>query len=158
MVRGSTTLSASRGRAVVAAALVVGLGHSAAAQFSAVRVSGSPATMRVEGSTAGAVPVPVIESSTSYTYANLLGNKKITAQLNASMPTGVTLRATFDAPRGATSIPNVQLDATARDVVTGLGFSLGSTAGITYTLSATPAAGVVPQQSRTVTLTVVSAP
>jgi hypothetical protein len=34
----------------------------------------------------------------------------------------------------------------------------GVTRGITYTLSATPAAGVVPLQSRTVTLTIVSMP
>ena len=154
----ATTWGMWRSRAVVAAALVVGLGRSAVAQFSSVRVSGSPATMRVSGSTAGAGPAPAVESSTAYTFANLFGTKKITAQLNTSMPTGVTLSATFDAPKGATSIPNVHLDATARDVVTGLGFTLGSTEGITYMLSATPAAGVVPQQSRTVTLTVVTAP
>jgi len=158
MGRGSTMWAGWRGRAVVAAALVAGLGRSAAAQFSSMQVSGSPATMRIVGSTAGAAPAPVVESSTTYTFANRNGTKKITAQLNTSMPAGVTLAATFEAPTGATTLPNVPLDATARDVVTGIGFAVSTTNGITYTLSATPAAGVVPQQSRTVTLTLVTAP
>lgn len=113
--------------------------------------------MRIQGATAGQVAAPVVESSTSYTLKNK-GNTKLTAQLSAPMPSGVTLSATFGAPSGAASIPNVALDALARDVVTGINGNSNSTYTITYTLSATLNAGVVPIQSRTVTLTVVSAP
>ena len=109
---------------------------------------------------AGSVAAAVTDNSTTYTVRNFGGtnSRKITAQLNAAMPTGVTLRATFDAPSGAVSVPNVALDATPRDVVTGIDFTINATKGITYTLSATPAAGVVARQSRTVTLTITSAP
>ena len=145
-------------RMVVVAMLLAGASRRAAAQYSSVRVSGSPGKLEVQGSVAGATPTPDSDNSSTYTVANIFGSKKVTAQLNAAMPSGVTLSATFAAPSGATSIPNVFLDATARDVVTGIGFTLGTTKTITYTLSATPAAGVVPAQSRTVTLTIVSAP
>jgi len=136
------------------------VGRHAGAQFATLRVSGSPATMQVQGAAAGSMALPVVESSTTYTFANIGGtnSRKIVAQLNAPMPAGVTLAVTFDAPSNAVRIPNVVLDATPRDVLTGIDFSLGSSGTITYTLSATPAAGVVPKQSRTVTLTIVSAP
>jgi len=148
-------------RGGLAALIGLGLhGRTAAAQvqFSVVRVSGSPAPMKVEGAVAGSVPAAAVDRSTSYTVATLTGHEKMTAQLSAPMPFGVTLAATFDVPSNWISIPNVALDATARDVVTGIDFTLGTTKTITYTLSATPAAGVVPPQSRTVTLTIVSAP
>jgi hypothetical protein len=147
-----------RVRTIVVAMLLAGVSQRAAAQLASVRVSGSPAKLEVTGAVAGSQPNADFDNSTTYTVANLFGNKKVTAQLNAAMPNGVTLMATFAAPSGATSIPNVVLDATARDVVTGIGFTLGTARSITYTLSATPAAGVVPAQSRSVTLTIVSAP
>lgn len=120
-------------------------------------VSGSPATMRIQGTTAGQVAAPVVESSTSYALKNK-GSTKLTAQLSAPMPSGVTLTATFAAPSGAVSIAKVALDAMARDVVTGINGNSNSTYNISYTLSATLDAGIVPIQSRTVTLTVVGAP
>jgi hypothetical protein len=144
-------------RAVVAAGLIAGFSRVGHAQSTTLRVSGSPAAMRIQGATAGQVAAPAVESSTSYTINNH-GTTKITAQLNAPMPTGVTLSATFGAPAGAVSLPNIALDALARDVVTGITAYGTNTAGITYTLSATLDAGVVPIQTRMVTLTVVTAP
>jgi hypothetical protein len=128
----------------------------ARAQFT---VTGSPSTLRVQTAVAGLAPAPVSDNSTSYTYKSPgPKNKKITAQLNAPMPSGVTLQVTLQAPSGAVSIPNVTLDATARDVVTGVPRRQDTPLSITYTLSATLDAGVVPPQSRTVTLTIVSSP
>lgn len=162
MRHGMTTARGLCGSAVVAVALVFGSSRIAAAQHETLLVSGSPAPMRVQTAVAGSVLVPVVDNSTTYTYTSQGdGNrKKITAQLNAPMPDGVTLQATFDSPDRASSIPDVVLDATARDVVTDLPFTHGSavTMGITYTLTATPAAGIVPAQSRTVTLTIIRAP
>ena len=124
-----------------------------------VTVSGSPATMVVQSAVAGSTPASVGDNSTTYTYVSPSNKaRKIMAQLDAPMPSGVTLSATFDAPAGATNVPNVALDATPRIVVTNLPKTNGSTLGITYTLSATLSAGVVSLQTRTVTLTIADAP
>jgi hypothetical protein len=155
-MRHATTVSGSRGYAVVAVALTLGVGRSAPAQT--LVVSGSPAPMRVSSAVAGGIPDAVTDASTSYTFNSPGPKKKITAQLSAPMPTGVTLQVTLDPQSGAVSIPNVSLDATARDVVTGIQAKQSTPLNITYTLTATLAAGVVPVQSRTVTLTITSAP
>jgi hypothetical protein len=162
MNRGAAAVSGRTWCTAVAAAALVALsafGHAAGAQPSKLSVSGSPATMRITTATAGFQPLPVMESSTTYSYDGNQSTTKITAQLSAPMPSGVTLRVTFEAGPDATSIPNVALDALARDVVTNIAKTNGAvTRGITYTLSATTAAGVVPLQSRTVTLTIVTMP
>ena len=157
MRRATTLLGSGRLRAVVAAGLIAGVSSIGHGQATSLAVSGSPATMRIQGATAGQVAAPVVESSTSYTIKSK-GNTKITAQLSAPMPSGVTLSATLGATGGAVSIPNVALDVIARDVVTGITNNGTNSAGITYTLSATLDAGVVPIQTRTVTLTIVGAP
>ena len=157
MGRATTLLRSGRLRAVVAVGLIVGFSRAGHAQATVLGVSGSPAPMRIQGATAGQVAAPVVESSTSYNIKTK-GNSKITAQLNAPMPSGVTLSATFGTPGSGVSIPNVALDAMARDVVTGINNNGNNSAAITYTLSATLDAGVVPIQTRTVTLTIVSAP
>lgn len=108
---------------------------------------------------AGQQPSAVVNASTSYVVTALLTSpRKITAQLSAPMPPGVTLTGLFAAPPGATSNGTVTLDATARDVVTNIGTTLNDTERITYTLSATVLAGVVASQSRTVTLTLTAFP
>lgn len=114
--------------------------------------------MRVSSAVAGGTPVAVTDASTSYTFNSPGPKKKITAQLSAPMPTGVTLQITMAPQSGAVSIPNVSLDATARDVVTGIMAKQNSPLNITYTLTATLDAGVVARQTRTVTLTITSAP
>ena len=121
-------------------------------------VSGSPGTLRIQGAVAGEDPTPVADNSTTYTITVSVPNAKITAHLDAPMPSGVTLAVTLAAPPGATSLSQVPLDATPRDVVTGLGITTGSTHSITYHLSATVAAGVVPLQARSVTLTLAALP
>ena len=126
------------------------------AQF--ISVSGSPSTLIVSSAVAGSPLNPASDASTSYFLIVLTGTaQKISAQLNSPMPAGVTLAATLAAPPGATSLGPVALDASARTVVTGIGLTIASRA-ISYQLTATPAAGVVPLQSRTVTLTVSAAP
>ena len=127
-----------------------------AAQLS---VSGSPPLLRISAAAAGSQPTSVTNSTTTYTITAItLFALKVTGQLNAAMPTGMTLTATLAAPPGATSAGAVQLDATARDLVTNIVLLSIATRSITYQLKATPAAGVVPTQSRTVTLTLTAAP
>ena len=52
----------------------------------------------------------------------------------------------------------VALDVTTRDMVTNITTVFNSTQTITYVLSATVAAGVIPIQTRTVTITVLNYP
>ena len=59
---------------------------------------------------------------------------------------------------GAVSLGAVTLDVTARQVVNSIKKNVTATAGITYTLTATAAAGVVPNSSRIVTLTLLTYP
>ena len=70
----------------------------------------------------------------------------------------MTCGSTISAPPGATSLGPIALDATDRNVVTNIPRRTDATLGITYTLSALVTAGVVPNGSRTITLTLVQAP
>ena len=140
------------GRTVILVALLVGAGR-ADAQLS---VSGNPSTLRVQSATAGGLPLPATDGSTSYNLFLLsFSQHKIVAQLNAPMPSGVTLSVSLGAPMTGTSAGSVDLSTTARTVVSGITFAF-SGSSISYQLSATPAAGVVPPQSRTVTFTIVA--
>jgi hypothetical protein len=160
MIRGSAAVPGRKWCTAVAAAAVVALCVSSdKAGAQSLSVSSNPATMRITTAVAGAQPNSVVEASTTYSYDSKQNNKNLVAQLNAPMPFGVTLTATFEAPPGATSVPDVVLSTTAQTVVVNVDAQKKAvTRGITYTLSATPAAGVVPLQSRTVTLTIVSMP
>jgi hypothetical protein len=150
-------------RAAIAALLLVVLcAVRGNAQPGTLKVSGSPGTMAIRSTAAaGLPPASVADATTTASIKTLAGPgaAKLTAQLNASMPAGVTLTISMSATPGGTSLGPVALDATARDVLTGIaGFNGTSTNAITYTLSATAAAGVIPLQSRTVTLTLTAAP
>lgn len=104
--------------------------------------------------------MPIVSAGGTYTITTPNANRTyaITAQLNANMPTGSTMAVTLDAPTGATSLGAVNLDVTARNVVTGIRRNTNATQNITYTFTATAAAGVIPLSSRTVTLTVIRFP
>ena len=145
-------------RLAVSLALVAMLpffGRVARAQT--LSVSGNPGLLRVSTAIAGSEPMAVTNASTTYTITTPNPNRpyKIAAQLDAAMPVGITLTATLEPPPGATSLGPIPLDMTARDVVTSVPRNTNATQLITYTLTATVVAGVVPPSSRIVTLTVV---
>jgi polyisoprenoid-binding protein YceI len=132
---------------------------SATVSAQTLSVSGSPPALVVSTAVAGAQPLAVTDATTSYTTsALLLQKKKITGQLNANMPAGVTLTIALVAPSGATSNGTVTLDNTPRDLVVNISNLIPATYPITYVLSATVSAGVIPSSSRTVTLTLVNFP
>ena len=146
------------GASVVTALLLLG---SRAVGAQTIVVSGNPGLLRINTAVAGSQPASVSNNSTTYTVVtpNPAGRTyKITAQLNSPMPAGVTLTATLAAPAGATSVGAVALDMTARDVVTGIPRQTNATRSITYQLSATVLAGVIPSSNRIVTLTVLRFP
>ncbi len=132
----------------------------AVAQFVTLTVTASPGAMNIVSvAAAGSQPTSVTDASTSYRVTSLFApQKKITAQLNAPMPPGMALTATYAATGGGTSNGPVALDATARNMVINIGPAFGANGAITYVLSATVAAGVVPSQTRTVTLTILNYP
>ena len=150
-------MTSSRALLLIVAPLLLG---TAPLSAQTIAVSGTPGLLRISTAVAGSQPVGVSNATTTYTVTTPQQNRtyRITARLDAPMPSGVTLAATLAAPPGSTSLGAVALDATNRDVVTGIRRNANTTRGITYQLSATVAAGVVPLSSRTVTLTIVQEP
>lgn len=106
----------------------------------------------VNTATAGSQPTPA-SSTGSWAVTSNQTNMKVTAQLSAAMPTGVTLTTNLTAPTGGTSAGAVALTTLAQNVVTGIGAVAESGLGLTYGLSATVAAGKVPATNVTVTYT-----
>jgi hypothetical protein len=148
----------SKIRQLFAAALALLGSNAVSAQT--VNVSGNPGLLRVSTAIAGSEPIAVSNSSTTYTVTTGNPNRlyKVTARLSAPMPVGVTLTGSYAAPPGATSLGPIALDGIDRDVVLSIPRRTDATQAITYTLSATVAAGVIPTSSRTVTLTIVQQP
>jgi hypothetical protein len=150
----TTTVARRVWRAAAVAGLMV-MAREARAQLS---VSGSPAQMTVSAAVAGSSPIGVSNSSTTYSVSSSppSGHYAITASINSAMPAGVTLTVTLAASKGVSAGP-VALGTTSQNVVTGITKSMGGQS-ITYNLTATPAAGVVPLQTRRVTFTLISTP
>ena len=124
-----------------------------------ITVSGSPAQMKVSAATAGLAPTAVSNSLTTFSVTKpALGKSRtITAHINAAMPAGVTLQVTFQSAGNGSSNGGVALSTTAQDVITGITARITG-ATITYQLSASVAAGVVPLQTRIVTFTAITTP
>lgn len=122
-----------------------------------ISVSGNPAALIITAATAGSAPNSVNDASTTYAITTNETSRKITGAINTAMPTGLTLTVQLAAPTGGTSAGAVTLTAVAADLVTGISTLNESTKTITYQLSATSAAGVVPSATKTVTLTLTAA-
>ena len=123
--------------------------------INALSVSADPGALTVNSATAGSPPNAATNSATSYAITTNETKKKITAAIDQAMPAGLTLQVNLQAPTGATSAGAVTLGTAAADVVTGISKLNESGKTITYTFSATTAAGTVSSTSRTVTLTIV---
>ena len=134
-------------------------GWTAAAEAQAAQTiltpSGSPAPFNVTTVITGFQPTPLSSSGLTYFVKSKhpAGPTKITAQLDANMPLGTTLTLNMAPPPGATSLGAVALDVTPRNMIINLDHENGASYGMTYVFTATVAAGVIPSQSRTVTLT-----
>jgi hypothetical protein len=121
--------------------------------ISSITVSGNPGALIITAAPSGSAPTSVQDATTSYAYTSNQ-TRKITAQIDTAMPSGLTLTVALAAPTGGTSAGDVTLGTSASDVVTGIPAVNESGKTITYKLSATAAAGVVASASKTVTLTV----
>ncbi|MFO7962981.1 MAG: hypothetical protein R6U50_03585, partial [Desulfobacterales bacterium] len=127
-------------------------------EINELSVSGHPADMVISTATAGSEPDEVTDASTTYAITTNCTNKKITAEIDAVMPDGVTLTINLAGPTdsvstGETDISNSNLGAV--DVVTGISKVAEAGINITYKLDAVVAAGVVADADRIVTLTII---
>lgn len=151
-------------RSLALLAMMSGLGSAAAAQtatqtltfqvdaINQIAFTGSPSLV-INAATAGGNP---INATTAVTWAVTTNQStaKITASLNAALPANVTLSVDLAAPTGASTAGAQPLGTTSVDLVTGITRVAESGLAVTYTLSATAAAGVVASTTRTVTYTI----
>ncbi|AHG90865.1 hypothetical protein J421_3328 [Gemmatirosa kalamazoonensis] len=144
-------LSAVRSAAAQTASQTVNFQVDAINQIS---VSAPSVTLNVTTATAGSAPTAVTSSSTTWAVTCNQTGAKITASIGSAMPSGVTLTASLGAPAGAASAGAQTLGTVAVDLVTGITKLNQSGLSVTYSLSATAAAGVVTATSRTVTYTI----
>jgi hypothetical protein len=151
-------------RTLIALSLMCGLAGLAAAQtvtqtvtfqvdaINQIAFTGNPSLV-VNTALAGNNPNTATNSVTWAVTTNQ-SNAKIAASLNAALPTDVTLSVNLAPPTGATTAGSQSLSTTSVDLVTGITRVAESSLAVTYTLSATAAAGVVASTTRTVTYTI----
>ena len=152
-------------RFLTALALMIGSTSAAIAQtatqtvsfqvdaINQIAFSGSPSLV-INTATAGSNPTATNNSTATWAVTTNQTGAKITASIGSNMPAGLTLTVDLAAPAGATSAGAQSLSTTAVDLVTTITRLAQSSLGVTYTLTATAAAGVVSSTSRTVTYTI----
>jgi len=123
------------------------------AAINEISITGAP-TLVVDSATAGSEPNDDTDATTTYAITTNETVKKITGVIEENMPANVTLKIALVAPSGGSSEGIKTLSTAPVDLVTSIE-TVADGAGntITYTLSATVAAGVVTSDTRIVTLT-----
>lgn len=117
-----------------------------------IAFAGSPSLV-VNTATAGSDPSSATAGGTWAVTTNQTG-AKITASIGSNMPSGLTLSVNLSAPSVGSSTGSQNLSTTAVDLVTGITKHAQSGMSVSYSLSATAAAGVVSSTTRTVTYTI----
>jgi len=160
------TRIARRG-ALAIALLTFGLARSASAQTSTtqsvtvavnainqIAFTGSP-SLTITTAAAGSNPTSVSDASATWAVTTNQTGAKITGSIASALPAGITLSVSLAAPTGgAVSAGSQALGTTAVDLVTGITKLAQGSLGVTYTLSATAAAGVLSSTPRVVTYTI----
>jgi hypothetical protein len=151
-----------KARVLLALTLLAGASNVAAAQTQTVTFQvnaineiafvGSP-SLTISTATAGSNPTNATANATWAVTTNQ-SNAKISASIGSDMPAGLTLAVDLTAPTGGSSAGAQALSTVAVDLVTGITKLAQGAIPLTYSLSATPAAGVVASQTRIVTYTI----
>ena len=117
-------------------------------------VTGNPGPMLITDATAGTAELSSSDKTTRYSWTTNLESMKIVASIDARMPDGTALLLNL-ASGNALSKGTVDVSGALSpvDVVTGIGRGTDANESITYTFTAQASAGNVPDQARTVTLT-----
>ncbi|MDA0378300.1 MAG: hypothetical protein O2899_02315 [Bacteroidetes bacterium] len=121
------------------------------AEIAVIAVQGN-VSMTINAATAGQAP-DAANASATYAVTTNGTQKKITAELDSNMPSGLTLSATMAAPTGASSAGKKALSSNAVDLVTNVTKVRGSGLSLSYEAVATVEADVA-NTSRTVTYTI----
>ena len=118
-----------------------------------IAFTGSPSLV-INSAIAGNAPTDASDASAIWAVTTNQTGAKITASINSAMPAGLTLSVNLAAPAGASSAGAQSLSTTAVDLVTGITKAAQGALSVSYSLAATPAAGVVTSTTRTVTYTI----
>lgn len=117
-----------------------------------IGLNGTAPSLTVSTATAGAAPDAATASQTYAVTTNQTA--KISAAIDSNMPSGLVLTASMAAPTGATSANAQVLSTVGQDLVTAITGLNESGLLLSYSLTATAAAGVVTSSTRTVTYTI----
>jgi hypothetical protein len=115
-------------------------------------------TLTISAALPGGQPIGSTNNTGKYSVNVVSGRMKVTAQLDAPLPPGVTLTITLAAPSGAVSLGGVALNTIAQDVVRYVAIGDYSNLSVNLALSSSVAAGVVPFNTSHITLTLVDDP
>lgn len=137
--------------------LLLLLGQPVRAQVASLTLSGDPQAMVISTAVPGFGPDPVWDEGTTYSLT-ATEPSAIEVQLDAALPPGVTLEVQLEPPPGALGAGAVALSTTPQVLVSSIPAGTYSGLGISYRLTATVGAGVVPLSSRNVTFTLTSTP
>ena len=118
-----------------------------------IAFTGAP-SLTITTAVAGSNPTSVSDATASWAVTTNQTGAKITASIASNMPAGLTLTSALAAPAGATSAGALALSTVAVDLVTTITKLAQGSLGVTYSLAATPAAGVVASATRVVTYTI----
>ena len=121
------------------------------AEIAVIAVQGN-VSMTINATTAGQAP-DAANASATYAVTTNGTQKKITAELDSNMPSGLTLSATMAAPSGASSTGKQALPSSAIDLVTNVTKVRGTGLSLSYEAVATVEADVA-NTTRTVTYTI----
>ena len=127
-------------------------------QSSSAQAIPSVGPLTISSATAGAQPNAVTGTTSFSTVLSFPGQMRVNARLDVNMPANTTMTVRVTAPSGGTSLGNVSLDTTPRDVVIAATPVFFTNVTLFYTFNGTVTAGVLPVTTRTVTFTLLAYP
>lgn len=117
-----------------------------------VSVSGNPVALIID--TEAEMTNGATDAATTWAVTTNQTGAKVTGAINTAMPTNTSLEVNLAAPAGGTSAGSKVLGTLAVDLVTGITQVQSSGLQVTYLFKATPTAGIVASDFKTLTLTI----
>ncbi|HXG37715.1 MAG TPA: hypothetical protein VNL36_02985 [Bacteroidota bacterium] len=119
-----------------------------------ISVSGNPAALVVSDALAGTEVLSVRDENTRYSITTNIENMKIVASINQQMPPGTKLMVRLESRKGmSVGVVDISNALNPVDVIRSISKGSDANQRITYIFAADPSVGEIPQQTRTITLT-----
>lgn len=119
-----------------------------------ISVSGNPAALVVNDALAGTELLTVRDENTQYSITTNLENMKIVASINQQMPPGTKLMVSLASRKGVSvGVVDISNALSPVDVIRSISKGSDANQRITYIFAADARVGEIPQQTRTITLT-----